>query len=130
MKTIETTKNLTIAHADPADFWDVYSLYKILTGAQPLFSETEYLNYIKDDNKGISVVKNSEDQILGLIAWIVWPGALSFPLDICFVQDMVVLNEHRKLGIGSFMLEHVKRWAKDSGIHIVHLQTDSHSEKG
>lgn len=121
----KTTENLTIAHASPQDFWDVYCLYKILIGSEPLFSETDYLKYIKDENKGISLVKNSESQTLGLIAWIVWPGALSFPLDICFVQDMVVLPNYRNTGIGSFMLEHVKRWSKENGIHIIHLQTDS-----
>lgn len=117
-------EKFNIAKAGRHDFWDVYNLYKYLMGTEPLFSEAEYNLYVKDNQKNIAIVRDSENKAVGLIAWIVWPGALSFPLDVCFIQDMVVDRQMRKQGLGSFMLEHVKGWAAQKAIHILHLQTD------
>lgn len=121
----KTQHNYNISGASSEDFWDVYQLYKGLTESEPLFSENNYKNYIADKTKNISIVRDNNGNSMGLVAWIVWPGALSFPLDICFIQDMIVLEEHRKKGVGSFMLEHVKQWALSNKINIMHLQTDN-----
>ena len=113
-----------ITPAGIEDFWDVYNLYKTLMGSEPLFSEAQYRQYIQHKDKYICVAKDRRNRSLGLISWIIWPGALSFPLDICFVQDMIVLEDYRRKGLGKAMLEYVKSWALDNDIHILHLQTD------
>ncbi len=122
-KTDINTHKISEAFRD--DFWEVYNLYKSLMQTEPLFSESDYIEYLNDDAKNIALLKNSNGKSIGLIAWIVWPGSLSFPLDVCFIQDLIISPENRKLGLGSFLLEHVKKWAKQKDIHIVHLQTDA-----
>jgi GNAT superfamily N-acetyltransferase len=117
--------NYTIKKAGCEDFWDVYSLYKTLMGTEPMFSEADYRKYIGNGSNHISIVIDSDGKAAALAAWIVWPGALSFPLDICFIQDMVVSHNQRKQGLGSFLLEHIKQWTKENNIHIIHLQTDT-----
>ena len=90
-----------------------------------MFSEADYRKYIGNSSNHISIVIDSDGKAAALAAWIVWPGALSFPLDICFIQDMVVSHNQRKQGLGSFLLEHIKQWTKENNIHIIHLQTDT-----
>lgn len=123
--TKKRLSNYRIGEAVYSDYWDVYNLYKQLTNGEPMFTEPEYRKYIDDKSRHISLVKDSKGKAIGLIAWIIWLGALSFPLDICFIQDMIVDDKHRRKGLGSFMLNHTKQWAKDNNIYIVHLQTDN-----
>ena len=116
--------NLIIEPARPLDYDTVYDLYKLLNGCEPMFGQAQYCKYIANKSNNLCLVKNAEDKAIALIAWIVWPGALSFPLDICFIQDMVVNHDDRCKGVGSFMVEHVKSWATEKGVHILHLQSD------
>lgn len=115
---------LIIEAAGEQDYDIVYDLYKLLNGSEPMFGQAEYCKYISKKSNNLCLVKNAANSAIGFIAWIVWPGALSFPLDICFIQDMVVTHDNRCKGVGSFMVEHVKAWAAERDIHILHLQSD------
>ena len=115
---------MTITAAKYDDFASVYSLYAVLMGKEPAFSEKEYGKFLDEKAQHLALVKDASGSAIGLIAWRVWPAALSFREKICFIQDVIVVPEHRGEGLGSSLIKHVKDWARSQGIKVVHAQTD------
>jgi len=48
--------------------------------------------------------------------------------DVLLLEDLVIHPTYRKRGFGSFLLEHVIRFAKQSGYHRITLLTDRINE--
>lgn len=94
-----------------------------------LYSSAGWVNYTRNPQVLVSAYKNSlltlgaydeDDKLVGIIR-VVGDGA-----SIVFVQDLLVLPEYRRRGIGSRLLDHVIRHYND--VYQMELLTDDNPE--
>ena len=99
-------------------------LYTLLLDREPWFSKAFFSECLKREDQYLAMARKSRGgDPVGLIAWTVWPEGFCVGQRICFIQDLVVVPQDRKQGIGGVMLDHVKNWALGQGIRVAHLQT-------
>lgn len=115
---------MKVKEALNSDYSAVTNIYEQLRENASNFTKEEYVDFIETENQYLALAIDGDNKAIGLIAWTIWPSIISFPKRIGFVQDLVVLKEHRRKGVGSLLISHVKDWAKAEKIEILHLQTD------
>lgn len=100
-----------------------------LSEIMELYSAAGWINYTRNPQVMISAYKNSlmtvgayddDDRLVGIIR-VVGDGA-----SVVFVQDILVMPEYRRRGIGSRLLEYVI--AKYNDVYQMELLTDSTPE--
>ena len=82
----------------------------------------EILESMLDDNRQATMVFDSEDELLGLIALIIFPY---FPTgeQICRITALVTEKDKRGKGIGSTLIEVARNHAKKHGCQLLEVTT-------
>ncbi|WP_455714485.1 GNAT family N-acetyltransferase [Anaerosporobacter sp.] len=97
---------------------DIYHL------VETVIDEYTYSEYI--NTKSI-IVAEQEQKIVGYM--ISYVREISSPMlkgrKVLFIDSIAVLDEHRREGIGSKLLEYAKNYAKDNELQAVELQVNA-----
>jgi GNAT superfamily N-acetyltransferase len=78
--------------------------------------------------RGNIFVATEEDQVVGMVS-LLFTISTAKGAPACWLEDMVILPEHRGTGIGSKLLTHAVAYAKSIGVTRITLLTDRTSDK-
>jgi GNAT superfamily N-acetyltransferase len=78
--------------------------------------------------RGNIFVATDEDKVVGMMS-LLFTISTAKGGTACWLEDMVILPEHRAKGIGSKLLEHAVTYAKSQGFTRITLLTDRTSDK-
>ncbi len=78
--------------------------------------------------RGNIFVATEEDEVVGMVS-LLFTISTAKGAPACWLEDMVILPEHRGTGIGSKLLTHAVAYAKSIGVTRITLLTDRTSDK-
>lgn len=116
---------ITIRPAEKEDYETVLVLF-----GKFINKEGEYLNKDEDSFHKVLEDPNSyldlatvDNQIVGFITYSV-RNVIRYPKPVCEVEEFFVLDEHRRLKIGTKLMEHVIKFTEDNNCRILYLASD------
>lgn len=111
-------KEITIDHIK-----DVFELLNILYN-----NSINYDSFVKKYNKKINdtmsynIIALYNNQVIGLLTSDI-QIKLRREKNQCFIEDLIVKEEYRSLGVGHKLIENVKTYAKDNGCEVIKLSS-------
>jgi GNAT superfamily N-acetyltransferase len=83
---------------------------------------------ISAPERGNMFVATEEDRVVGMVSLLITISTAKGGT-ACWLEDMVILPEHRGTGIGTKLLTHAVAYAKSQGFTRITLLTDRTSDK-
>ena len=118
--------NITIRKAEAADLTQVYALIKELAifekaPEQPSISIEKFIQEGTAKNPRYYVlVAETENDIVGIALY--YYGYSSWKGSMLYLDDLIVKETHRKLGIGKLLMDEIINIAKEEKINLVKWQ--------
>ena len=103
------------------DIKDVLSVERDVYFGQVPWTRSAFLLELKNPMKNLYLVLQDEGKIIAFI------GCRMRNRD-CHITNIAVLNSHQNLGIGSFLIREIMRFAKDSKAEQLSLEVRMHNK--